>query len=124
MSVSNKLILRTSKTLSNGEHPIMLRITINRQSQFVTTKKSSSSINWDEKGQCVLKSHKDFKTLNPLLKNIMMKVDIYLLNAANNETVVCFDDLKAIVLKVTNVNKEIKDRVCRSGFAKVAFLGH
>lgn len=65
MYVSTKLILRTSKILSNGEHPIMLRITINRQSQFVTTKKTSSVDHWDEQGQSVKKAHADFKTINP-----------------------------------------------------------
>lgn len=108
MSVSNKILLRISKTLNNGEHPIMLRITINRQTQFITTKKSSSAANWDEKSQCALKSHPDHKTVNPLLKNIMAKIDLYLLNAANEEKVVSFNDIKAIVLKVTNSTPEIK----------------
>src|SRR5476651_912710 len=105
MSVSTKLILRTSKSLSNGEHPIMLRITINRQSQFVTTKKSSNVINWDEKMQCVQKTHMDYKTVNPLLKNITSKTDLYLLNAGEDETVVSFDDIKNIVLKLTSTDR-------------------
>jgi len=110
MSVSTKLILRTSKSLSNGEHPIMLRITINRQSQFVTTKKSSNVINWDEKMQCVLKTHPDYKTVNPLLKNITSKTDLYLLNAGEDETVVSFDDIKNIVLKLTSTDRDIKTK--------------
>jgi integrase/recombinase XerD len=108
MSVSYKIVLRTAKLLNNGEYPIMLRITINRQSQFVSIKKSSTVNNWDQKGQCVLKSHSDYKTVNPLLKNITTKIDLYLLNAADSETVVSFNDIKAIVLKVTNSNPEIK----------------
>jgi integrase/recombinase XerD len=110
MSVSTKLILRTSKSLSNGEHPIMLRITINRQSQFVTTKKSSNVINWDEKMQCVQKTHMDYKTVNPLLKNITSKTDLYLLNAGEDETVVSFDDIKNIVLKLTSTDRDIKTK--------------
>jgi integrase/recombinase XerD len=110
MSVSTKLILRTSKSLSNGEHPIMLRITINRQSQFVTTKKSSNVTNWDEKTQCVLKAHTDYKTVNPLLKNITSKTDLYLLNAGEDETVVSFDDIKNIVLKLTSTDRDIKTK--------------
>lgn len=94
--------------LNNGEYPIMLRITINRQSQFISTKKSSSVNNWDANGQCVLKSHQDAKTLNPLLKTILAKIDLYLLNAAESGAVVSFNDIKAIVLKVTNSTPEIK----------------
>lgn len=110
MSVSTKLVLRTSKTLSNGEHPIMLRITINRQSQFVTTKKSSTIKDWDEKPQIVTKTHPDHKTLNPLLKNITSKTDLFLLNAGEEETVVSFDDIKQIVLRLTSTDKTIKSK--------------
>ena len=116
MSVSTKIILRTSKTLSNGEHPIMLRITINRQSLFITTKKSSSRENWDEKGQCVLKAHPDCKTVNPLLKNITSKTDLYLLNAGEDGTVVTFDDIKNIVLKLTSTDRGIKTQSLFSYF--------
>jgi hypothetical protein len=108
MSISTKLILRTNKALNNGEYPIMLRITINRQSQFVTTKKSSSPDNWDHASGSVKKSHPDFKTINPLLKNITSKTDLYLLNAGEEETVVSFDDIKQIVLKLTSTDREIK----------------
>lgn len=110
MSVSTKLILRTSKILSNGEHPIMLRITINRQSQFVTTKKSSSPENWDDKGQCVSKTHSDHRTINPLLKSIVSKTDLFLLNAGEENNLVSFDDLKGIVLKMTVTDREIKSQ--------------
>jgi integrase/recombinase XerD len=108
MSVSNKIILRTTKQLSNGECPIMLRITINRQSQFISIKKSSAPEQWNEKTQQVSRSHPDHLTINPLLRNISSKVDLYLLNAGENDTVVSFDDIKNIVLKLTNTNKEIK----------------
>jgi integrase/recombinase XerD len=116
MSVSTKLILRTSKILSNGEHPIMLRITINRQSQFVTTKKTSSVDHWDEQGQSVRKTHPDNKTINPLLKNINSKTDLYLLNAGEEESVVNFDDIKQIVLKLTSTDREIKTKSLFSFF--------
>src|SRR5882762_1257881 len=99
MSISIKIILRYNKTLSNAEHPIMLRITINRQSQFVTTKKSSSIENWNEKAQCVKPSHPDNRMINPLLKSILSKTDLLLLNAGEENTVVSFDDIKSIVLK-------------------------
>lgn len=108
MSVSNKIILRTSKQLSNGECPIMLRITINRQSQFITIKKSATLEQWNERTQQVSKSHPEHQTINPLLRKISSKVDLYLLNAGENDSVVNFDDIKSIVLKLTNTNKEIK----------------
>ena len=108
MSVSNKIILRTAKLLNNGEHPIMLRITINRQSQFVSIKKSATPAQWNEASQQVSKSHIEHQTINPLLRNISSKVDLYLLNAGENDSVVNFDDIKNIVLKLTNTDREIK----------------
>ena len=116
MSISTKVILRTNKVLTNGEYPIMLRITINRQSQFVTTKKSSSPDHWDHISGCAKKSHPDFKTTNLLLKNITSKIDLYLLNAGEEETVVSFDDVKQFVLKLTNTDKDIKAKSLFSFF--------
>ena len=110
MSVSTKLVLRTNKILSNGEHPIMLRITINRQSQFVTTKKSSCPEYWDDTGQYVSKSHCDHRTINPLLKSILSKTDLFLLNAGEENSLVSFDDLKNIVLKMTVTDRDIKSQ--------------
>jgi len=108
MSVTTKLILRTNKTISNGEHPIILRITIHRQSQFISLKKSSSIENWDVRSQTVLSSHEDHKTINALIKGITAKIDLHLLNAGSNGTIVTFDDLKNIVLRATNMEKGIK----------------
>jgi integrase/recombinase XerD len=116
MSISTKVILRTNKVLTNGEYPIMLRITINRQSQFVTTKKSSCPEHWDHISGCAKKSHSDFKTINLLLKNITSKIDLYLLNAGEEETVVSFDDVKQFVLKLTNTDKDIKAKSLFSFF--------
>jgi site-specific recombinase XerD len=110
MSISTKLILRYNKILSNDEHPIMLRITINRQSQFVTTKKSSSVENWDEKAQSVRKSHPDHRTINPLLKSINSKIDLILLNAGEEQGIVSFDDVKNIVLRMTVTDRDIKSQ--------------
>lgn len=86
----------------------MLRITINRQSQFVTIKKCATRELWDLKAQQVTKIHPDHSTINPLLRNISSKVDLYLLNAGENNTVVSFNDIKNIVLRLTNTNREIK----------------
>jgi len=107
MSVTTKLILRTDKLLTNGKNPILLRITINRQSQFVTTKKSATAVTWDQNAQNVTKFHPDYKTVSPLLRNIVSTIDLYLLNAGANNTVVSFDDVKKIVLKLTNNQREI-----------------
>jgi len=110
MSISTKIILRYNNTLSNDEHPIMLRITINRQSQFITTKKSSRADDWDEKGQCVKRSHPDCRTINPLLKSIGSKIDVMLLNAAEQDEIISFDDIKGIVRKMTMTNREIRSQ--------------
>lgn len=86
----------------------MLRITINRQSQFISTKKSATVIQWGEKAQRVSKSHLGSRVINPLLRSISSKVGLYLLNAGENGTIVSFDDIKGIVLKLTNDTRDIK----------------
>jgi integrase/recombinase XerD len=63
---------------------------------------------WNGKFQQVYKNHSEFQTINPLLRSISSKVYLYLLNAGENNTVVSFDDIKSIVLKLTNTNKGIK----------------
>lgn len=54
---STKLILRTAKTLKNGEHPIVLRIIKDRRTKFIFTGYSCSSELWDFKENKPKKKH-------------------------------------------------------------------
>ena len=54
---STKLILRTSKTLKNGEHPIVLRVIKDRKSKFIFTGYSCPANLWDFKENKPKKKH-------------------------------------------------------------------
>jgi site-specific recombinase XerD len=57
MSTSVKVILYSSKTLKNGEHPVMLRVIKNRKSKYLSTGFSCSKELWDEKSNLPKKKH-------------------------------------------------------------------
>ena len=77
MAINIKIILRINKTLPNGEHPIVFRITENRRNYELSTKKSSSLKDWDGRSQAVLTSHANHKPINALLNNIKVKTTLY-----------------------------------------------
>lgn len=64
-----KLVLRTNKVLSDGSHPIMLRVSFNgmkeRSSGYSCTEKY-----WDKKNECVKKGYPNFVMVNAELKRI------------------------------------------------------
>lgn len=64
-----KLVLRTNKVLSDGSHPIMLRVSFNgmkeRSSGYSCTLKY-----WDKKNECVKKGYPNFVMVNAELKKM------------------------------------------------------
>lgn len=64
-----KLVLRTNKTLADGSHPIMLRVSFNgmkeRSSGYSCIEKY-----WDKKNECVKKGYPNFVMVNAELKRI------------------------------------------------------
>lgn len=101
MSVSTKFILRPQSNPNGPVYPIMLRITINRKDQLVSTKKYSSIENWDDKNQRVNKHNPDNKSINLLLKTISSEIDLSILTAGRNATAITFEEIKTIVRKYT-----------------------
>ena len=101
MSVSTKFILRPQSNPNGSAFPIMLRITINRKDQLVSTKKYSSLENWEEKEQRVNKNHANHKSVNLLLSTIASEVDLFVLSAGRNNAPMSFEDVKALVRKYT-----------------------
>ena len=47
MNTTISVVLYTSKTLSNGEHPLMLRLTKNRKIKYISLHVSLKSCYWD-----------------------------------------------------------------------------
>lgn len=64
-----KLVLRTNKTLSTGEHPIMLRCSFHGMKE-VSTGYSCSVKMWDKKNECVRKGYPNFVMINQHLKKL------------------------------------------------------
>jgi hypothetical protein len=67
MNTSIKVLLFTSKTLSNGEHPIMLRVIKDRKPKYISVGLSSSLDMWDTKENLPKKKH-------PLYKQAKIKI--------------------------------------------------
>ena len=57
MNASVKVILFKSKTLKNGEHPVMLRVIKDRKPKYISTGFSCTSDMWDEKNNLPKKKH-------------------------------------------------------------------
>src|SRR5688572_26383283 len=67
MNTSVKVVLYTSKTLSNGEHPVMIRITKDRKPEYISTGVTCSVAGWNENLNIPKKSHPNFKTVKILI---------------------------------------------------------
>ncbi len=61
MNTSVKIVLYKSKTLSNGDHPVMLRIIKDMKPRYISTGISSSCENWNEDECIPKKSHPHYK---------------------------------------------------------------
>lgn len=72
--VAAKIVLFTSKKLKNGEHPIMIRLTRDRKSRYVSTGISCSKDLWDEKACLPKKKHPNQLKLSIFLNNKLNEV--------------------------------------------------
>ena len=64
---SVRVVLFVSKTLKNGKHPIMLRLTANRKSKYVSLSQSSSKVNWDFNKEYPKRKHPFYVELSILI---------------------------------------------------------
>jgi integrase len=79
------IVLFTSKTLKNGEHPLMLRVTKNRQRKYVSIGLSCSAKDWDEKKHVVKKSHPDKDVMNSIISKSLKPYTSKVLDYKNEE---------------------------------------
>jgi integrase/recombinase XerD len=89
MAITTKIILKTHKTLPDGNHPIVLRITENRRLYEVATKKSATLGQWDDRSQSVFDNHPNHKSINALLNNIKVKLTFLLRQPERNSEPAC-----------------------------------
>jgi len=83
MSTTAKVILYKSKTLSNGEHPIMLRIIKNRKASYINIGHSCPATLWDDKENLPKKKHHDYKSLIALIDKKKREASKLLLSLDN-----------------------------------------
>ncbi len=105
MPITTKIILRTNKTLPDGNHPIVLRITEDGRVSEVSTKKAASIDQWDKKSQCVSTKSPNHKSINALLDNIKVKVTFYFANLGDDQTPKA-SAIKDIVERLTGAVKK------------------
>ncbi|HKC69274.1 MAG TPA: site-specific integrase [Bacteroidia bacterium] len=104
---SIKVVLFTSKTLSNGEHPILLRVIQNRKISYISIGASSTKSLWDEQNNLPKKKH-------PLYKQLLVLIDAKRIEANKLQ----------IELETDNVDlsaKEIKRKLKRTTNSKSVF---
>ena len=80
-----KFILRESKILKNGTHPVYLRITENRKSTFKSTGIYVKARDWNQQAQRIRKSHALANEYNQHLKNMIIDVEKKWIESAKTE---------------------------------------
>jgi integrase len=83
MNTSIKVVLYTSKTLSNGEHPVMLRVIRDRQAKYLSTGISSTKENWNYEAGLPKKSHPHYKEAKRLLAKKLHDAETTVYNLEN-----------------------------------------
>ena len=94
MNTSVKVILYTSKTLSSGEHPVMLRITKNRKSKYITVGFSCPKELWDEKEQEPKKKHPLYKEAKLLIQKKKLEASRLIMELENDEKNLSADEIR------------------------------
>jgi len=103
MNTSVKVVLYTSKTLSNGEHPIMLRVTKDRKSKYISIGFSCSVASWNKKGNLPKRTHPHFTEINVLISKKRLDAEKIVLDSENEEKNLSAHEIKA-KLKKQKVN--------------------
>jgi site-specific recombinase XerD len=98
---SIKALLFTSKTLSNGEHPIMLRVTKDRRSKYMSIGHSCTKELWDEKKNLPRKKHPLAKELSIIIDKKINEAKSSLLKLENEKDHFSTEELKSKILRST-----------------------
>ncbi len=103
MNTSIKVILYTSKTLSNGEHPVMLRIIKDRKSKYISTGISCSKGLWDSKLNILKKNHPHYKQAKLLIGKKKLEAEKFVYDLENENKNLSAYEIRG-KLKKTKVN--------------------
>ena len=89
-------VLYSSKTLANGEHPIMLRVSYNGQRKYKSLGISCSEKQWNEKKQEVRLGHPMALNMNTIIRSEIDKANKYVLSIEGKEVYSASSIIKAI----------------------------
>ena len=90
-------VLYLSKTLANGEHPIMLRVSYNGQRKYKSLGLSCSEKLWNEKKQEVRLGHPMARNMNTIIRREIDKVNNYVLSVEGKEDYSASSIIKAVL---------------------------
>lgn len=79
-------ILYTSKTLSSGEHPIMIRLTLKGKRKYIGLGVNCKASYWDEVNNLPSKKHPQQKELVILINDLVYKLNKKIYVAENSNT--------------------------------------
>ena len=89
-------VLYSSKTLANGEHPIMLRVSYNGQRKYKSLSISCSEKQWNEKKQEVRLGHPMALNMNTIIRSEIDKANKYVLSIEGKEVYSAGSIIKAV----------------------------
>lgn len=106
MAISTKFVLRKKRDSEETQFPIMLQIIIDRKNLLVSTRKICTEVQWQPKFQSVAKTHPKHKEINLLLRTIESEVDFMIISYGKQNKRPSFDEIKALVKKLTGGHTE------------------
>jgi integrase len=101
MNTSVKVVLYTSKKLSNGEYPVMLRIIKNRRPKYISTGVSCTRELWDEKQNILRKKHPHYKAAKLLISKKKLEAEKFVYDLENNNRNLSAHEIKSKLKKKT-----------------------
>lgn len=90
-------VLYLSKTLANGEHPIMLRVSYNGQRKYKSLGLSCPEKLWNENKQEVRLGHPMARNMNTIIRSEIDKVNSYVLSVEGKEDYSASSIIKAVL---------------------------
>ena len=111
-------ILFKYKTLVNGEHPIMIRLTLKGKRKYIGLGVNCKSTHWDEVNNLPSKKHPHQKELTILINDLVNTISKKIYVAENSNTVLTLDELANSIQNVSNTPIQLLsafiDQVCEN----------
>jgi integrase len=96
------VVLYKQKTLSNGEHPLMLRIIKDRKPSYRSIGHSCKPELWDDEGNCLSKKHPNYRQLKILIDQKVIEANKLILDSEIEEKNFSAEDIVTKTKKSAN----------------------